>query len=138
VGDQRDSGLRASVDDSPAACTIVEHAEPDLDRRHGRKVKRFIQLTAVDVRQPDAPHHAFVHQPSERADRCSPRRPWIGGMDQVEVDRDASERSEARFAVAVDCLRASVRQPAPIRSRHAALRHDARLPLGATAPKRAG
>jgi hypothetical protein len=59
-------------------------------------------------------------------------------MDQVQVDRQAIQGSEARVAIAENRLRAPVRDPSAARSCHAALRHDPRVRLGATAPKRAG
>ena len=59
-------------------------------------------------------------------------------MDQVEIDRKAIQRVEARLAVSADRLRASVRHPPGSGSRHAALGHDTRLPLRAATPKGVG
>ena len=59
-------------------------------------------------------------------------------MDQVEVDRQAVQRSEARLAIVDNRFRAPVRHPPAMRARHSSLRHDARVPLRAAAPQRAG
>ena len=55
-------------------------------------------------------------------------------MDEVEVDREAVQRREARFAVGADRLRAAVRDPRAAGPAHAALRHDPR----ARSPHRSG
>ncbi len=58
-------------------------------------------------------------------------------MDEVEVDREAVQSGEARLAVAADRLRATVRYPRAVGSRHAALRHDPCARVRAAAPKTA-
>ena len=42
----------------PRSARVVEGAERDLDRRDRRELERLVQLAAVDVREPDAPHEA--------------------------------------------------------------------------------
>jgi hypothetical protein len=59
-------------------------------------------------------------------------------MDQVQVDRQAIQRSKAVMAIADNRLRAPVRDPPAAGSCHATLRHDPRVPLSATAPNPAG
>ena len=59
-------------------------------------------------------------------------------MDEVEVDRQAVESGEARFAVGADRLRAAVRDPRAAGARHAALRHDPRARVRAGAAEAAG
>ena len=74
----------------------------------------------------DARHEPVVHEPGERADRRPPRRPRVGSVEEVEVDRQAVECLEAGLAVGADSLRAAVGDPGRRRPRHAALRHDPR------------
>ena len=57
-------------------------------------------------------------------------------MDEVEVDREAVERCEARLAVGPDRLRAAVRDPGAAGARHAALRHDPRARVRAAGAER--
>ena len=75
---------------------------------------------------------------ARRADRRPPGRPRIGCVDQVEVDREAVERREARLAVGADRLRATVGRPGAADPPHAALRHDPRASLRADPTERAG
>src|SRR5919204_263446 len=75
---------------------------------------------------------------SSRGRGGSPRRPRIGRMNEVKIDRQTVEGSEACFAVAEDRLRATIGEPAAAGPRHAALRHDSRPPLHAAAAKSAG
>src|SRR5438477_97342 len=74
----------------------------------------------------------------ESADRGAPRRPWIGGVDQVEVDWQAAQRGQAGLAVAEDPLGPSIGHPAAGRTRHPALGHDARAGGDAGTGQRAG
>ena len=124
VGDHGDSGLGAALDDSATKGAIVEDAERDLHRRDRGELERLVQLAAVDVREPDPPHETFVDEPRERAHRGPPRRSRVGHMDEVEVDREAVERFEARLAVGANRLRAPVRDPPAARAGHASLGHD--------------
>ena len=80
-------GLDAPLDDSAAERAVVERAERDLDGRDRGELERLVQLAAVDVRDPDAAHEAFVDEARQRAHGGSPRRARIGRVDQVEVDR---------------------------------------------------
>ena len=126
VGDQRDPPLGAALHHSPTQGALVLDAERDLHRRHGRELERLVELVAAHVREPDAPHEPLVHQPRECAHRRTPRRARVGGVDQVDVDRQAVERGEARLAVREDRLGAPIGHPAAPLPRHAALRDDAR------------
>ena len=118
--------LGAALDHAAAQRAIVERAERDLHGRDRRELERLVELRPVDVRDAHAPHEPVVDEPRQRAQRRPPRRPRIGRVEQVEVDRQAVERREARLAVGPDRLRAPVGQPAAARPRHAALGHDAR------------
>ena len=109
----RATPLRAALDDSAAERAVVEDAERDLHRRDGRVLERLVQLAAVDVGEPDAPDEAFVEEPRERAHRGPPRRPRIGRVYEIEVDRESVERRQARLAVGANRLRAAVGDPAP-------------------------
>src|ERR687897_47781 len=91
---------------------VVVRAERDLDGRDRRELERLVQLEPVDVREPDVPYEAFVCEPGQRAHRGAPRSPRVGHMDEVEVDREAVESSEARFAVGANRLRTAVGDPA--------------------------
>ena len=124
VGDHRDSELGAAFDDTSAQSPVVEGADRDLDGRDRRELHGLVQLRAVDVADADARDQAVGDEPCERANRRRPRRARIRRVEQVEVDRQPAECLEARLAVGADRLRATVRDPRAIRSRHAALRHD--------------
>ena len=82
---------------------------------------------------PDVPHEPVVDEPRQRAHRRSPRRPRIGRVDEVEVDRQAVERGEARLAVGADRLRAAVRDPRA--ARRASCRPSSRSRAVASAPQ---
>ena len=138
VGDQRDPELVAPLDDAAAKRPVVEGRERDLDRCDGSELERLVELAAVDVRDPDAPHEALVGEPGEGAHGRLPRRPWIRRVDEVEVDRQPVQRGEARLAVGRDRLRAAVRHPGAARPGHPALRHDPRALRSAAAAKGAG
>ena len=55
----------------------------------GRERERLVELPAVDVRDADAPHEPVVDEPGQRAHGRAPRRPRIGRVEEVEVDRAA-------------------------------------------------
>ena len=121
----RDARLVAALDDAAAERAVVEQAQRDLDGGDRRELERLVELRAVDVRR-----RRRARRGPRRASRASartdgpPRRPRIGRMEEVEVDREPVERREARLAVGADRLRAAVRHPGAVRPRHAALRHD--------------
>ena len=116
VRDQRDAELGAALDEAAAQRAVVERAERDLHGRDRGQLERLVELRPVDVRHADAPHEPLVGEPRERAQRRAPRRARIGRMQQVQVDRQAVERGEARLAVGADRLaRPSGTQPPPAR-----------------------
>ncbi len=131
MGDHGDPGLGAALDDSSSEGAVVVDAERDLHRRDRRELERLVELESVDVRDSDAPHEPFVDESRERTHRGPPRSPRIGRVDEVEVDGQAVERSEARLAVGPNRLRSTVRDPGVAGARHAALGHDARGRVGA-------
>ena len=71
---------------------------------------------------------AVVDEPRERPHRGPPRHARVGRVQQPEVDRAPAQRREARLAVGADRLRPTVRDPAAVRSRHAALGHHPHAP----------
>ena len=113
-------------------------AQRHLDRAHRRELERLVELRAVDVRETDGAHEPLLGEPRERANRGTPRRPRVGRVDEVEVDREPVQRLEARLAVRADRLGTAVRDPCAGRTRHPALRHDPRARLGAAATERTG
>ena len=113
VGDHRDAQLLAALDDAAAESTVVVGAERDLDGGDRDELDRLVQLPSVYVRDPGALDQALVEEPAERADGGPPRGARVGRMDQVDIDRQALERVEARLAVGEDCLGAAVRYPRP-------------------------
>ncbi len=129
VREHRDACFVAALDDSTAECAVVVRAERDLDCSDRSELERFVQLRAVDVRDPDVLHEAVVDESRERANRGSPGRPRVRRVDEVEVDRQPVEGDEARFAVGTDRLRATVGNPTAVESAHASLRHDPSVPL---------
>jgi hypothetical protein len=131
VCDHGDPGLGAAFDDSSPEGAVVVGAERDLDSADWCELERLLQLAAVDVCEPDARHEAFVGESGQGAHGRTPRRPRIGRVDEVEVDRQAVQGGEARLAVGAQRLRATVRDPAAVGPRHAALRHDPRGLVGA-------
>src|SRR5207245_3935648 len=54
VRDQRDSPLLATLDETSSEGTVVIWTERDLDGRDRSELERLVQLSAVDVRDPDA------------------------------------------------------------------------------------
>ena len=124
--EQRDPELITALDHPTAERTVVEGVECHLDGGDGRELQRLVEPAAVDVREPDPPHEAFVGKPRERTHRRLPRRARIGCVKEVEVDRKAVERGEARLAVGEDRLGPAVRDPRAAGPGHAALRHDSR------------
>src|SRR5438552_1954362 len=74
---------------------------------------------------------------AERAHGGAPRRPRIRCGDEVEVDRQARQGSEARLAVTENRLRAPVGDPRAAGPRHAALRDYPGALVRAAAAKRA-
>ena len=134
VRDQRDPELLAALDHAAAQRAIIVHAQRHLDGGDRGEGERFVELVAVDVGNPDPRHQALVEQARERADGGAPRRPVVGRVDQVQVDREAVERGQARLAVAQDRLRATVRDPGAARAGHAALGDDP--PTGARGRQR--
>ena len=124
MGDQRDPELVAALEDAAAERPVVEGRERDLHRRHGRELERLVQLPAIDVREPDVPDEPLLREPGESAHRRPPGRPRIRRVEEIEIDRQAVERVEARFAVGADRLRAAVQDPRAAGPCHATLRHD--------------
>ena len=122
--EQREPELLAALDDAAAESSVVERRERDLHGRDRCELERLVELGAVDVREPDPPHEAVVREPRQRAYRRPPRRPRVGRVQEVEVDREAVERGETRLAVGADRLRAAVRHPGAAGTGHAALGHD--------------
>ena len=131
VGDHRDPSLGTALDDASPQRRVVEGAERNLDGRDRSELERFVQLPAIDVREPDPAHQAFVGEPRESAHRRSPRRSGIGRMDEIQVDRDAVQGGETRFAVGEDRLGAAIRDPGAAGASHASLGHDPRRRLRA-------
>ena len=109
--EQRQPELVAALEDAAAECAVIEARERNLHCCDRRELERLVELPAVDVRDPDAPNEALVREPGERAQRGPPRRSRIGRVEEIEVDRQAVERVEARLAVGADRLRAAVRAP---------------------------
>ena len=138
VRDHHDPGLATPLDDASADRPVVEQAQRDLDRGDRCELERLVELSAVDVRHPDAADELLVDEPRQGSDRRPPRRPRIGRVGQVEVDREAVERREARLAVGADGLCPSVGHPCAADPPHAALRHDPRFCPGAAAAEPAG
>ena len=131
VGDQRETRLGASLYHAAAERLVVDHAEGNLYRGDRSELECLVQLTPVDVREPDVRHQTVLEEPGERAHRRAPRRSRVGSVEEVEVDREPVECLEARLAVRADGLRAAVGDPGPGWSRHTALCHDARSHVGA-------
>ena len=131
MDDDRDSRLCAALDDPSTQCAVVERIECDLDGRDRNHLHGLVQLAAVDIRKPYTPHDARVEQTRQRTDGRPPRRSRIGCMDEVEVDRESVQSSEACFAIGLYRSRATVGDPPTTGSRHAALRHDPSAALGA-------
>ena len=136
--DQRDTRLGASLDQADAERPVVDHAQRNLHRGDRSERERFVQLTAVHVREADARHQAVLDEPGERADRRPPRRSRVRSVEEVEVDREPVECLETRLAVRPDRLRTAVGDPGTRRTRHAALRHEPRSRLGATRTQSTG
>ena len=126
VGDDDQPGLEAALDDTAAERRVVERAQRNLDRRQRSELERLVELRAIDVGDADARSQPVFVDPSERANRRPPRNPRVGSVQQIEVDRQAGERGQARFAVSPEGAGPPVRYPVAARSRHAALRDDPR------------
>src|SRR3954451_2942306 len=107
MGDHGDPEVRAPRDDATAERSVVVHAQRDLDGGDRSQLERLVELLPTDVRYADAPHETVIREPRQRAERGRPRRPRIGRVDEIEVDRQPVERGEARLAVAVNRLRAT-------------------------------
>ena len=110
----------------PRSSSVVEGAERDLHRGDRRELERLVQLVAVDVADADPRDEPLVDELRESADGRAPRRPRVGRVEEVEVDREPVERGEARLAVGADRPRAAVGHPGAAGPRHPALRHDPR------------
>ncbi len=95
----------------------------------------LLELRPAHVGNADVPDEPVFGEPRERPHGRPPRRPRIRRMDEVEVDRQAVERVEARLAVRPDRLRPPVRRPGAVRPRHAALRHDSSGRVRTARPK---
>ena len=54
VRDHHDPGLATPLDDASADRPVVEQAQRDLDRGDRCELERLVELSAVDVRHPDA------------------------------------------------------------------------------------
>ena len=126
VGHDDQPGLEATLDDTAAERGVVERAQRNLDRRQRSELERLVELRAIDVGDADARSQPVFVDPSERANRRPPRNPRVGSVQQIEVDRQAGERGQARFAVSPEGAGPPVRYPVAARSRHAALRDDPR------------
>ena len=124
VGDERDPELAAAIHDPAAERAVVEDAQRDLHCGDRREVDGFVQLRAGDVADADSPDEAVVDEPRERADGRAPGRPRIGCVQEIQVDLEPGERLQARLAIGPDRLRATVRYPRAVGSRHSTLRHD--------------
>ena len=124
VGDHRDPELAAASDDTSAQSPVVEWADRNLDGVDRRKLHGLVQLGAVHIADSDARDQAVGDEPCERANRRRPGRARIRRVEEIEVDRPPAECLEARLAIGADRLRATVRDPCLVRSRHTALRHD--------------
>src|SRR5207248_2193389 len=111
VGHHRDARLLAAIDDSASQSTVVEQAERDLDGRDRRELERLVEPEPVDVREPDAPDEPGLDEPSQCPNRCGPGCPWIGRMEEIEIDCQSVERREARLAIREDRPRAAVGSP---------------------------
>ena len=138
VREQCDPELLAALDEPAAESSVVERRERDLHGRDGRVRERLVELGPVDVREA---RFGFTRPSSsescKRPHGRAPRRPRVGRVQEVEVDRQAVERREARLAVGADRLRAAVRHPGAAGTRHAALGHDPRGGVRAAAAERA-
>ena len=126
VGHDDQPGLEATLDDTAAERGVVERAQRNLDRRQRSELERLVELRAIDVGDADARSQPVFADPSERANRRPPRNPRVGSVQQIEVDRQAGERGQARLAVSPEGAGPPVRYPVAARSRHAALRDDPR------------
>ena len=124
MSDHRDARLGAALDDPASERAVVERTERNLDGSDRRQLERLVQLRPVDVREPHVPHEAFLCEPRQRPHGGPPRRPRVGRVNEVEIDREPVESVKARLAVGVNRLRPSVRDPPAAGPRHASLRHD--------------
>ena len=136
MGDHRDASLIAALDDASSDGVVVEGAQRDLNGGDVDELERLVQLPSIDVGHADAFHEALAEESGQGAHGGLPRRPRIGSVDEVEVDRQAVQGGEARFAVGENRSRATVRDPSAAGSCHAALRDDVRTPHRATAMQR--
>jgi hypothetical protein len=138
MGEHRDPRLGAAVDDASAEGDVVVEAERNLHRCDRGELERLVELAPVDVGEPHAPDEAVVDEPGQRTYGGGPRRPRIGCVEQVEVDRQAVESGQARLAVGADRLRAAVGSPPALERCHPTLGHDPRGPVRAAATESAG
>ena len=138
MGEQRQPELVAALDDAAAERAVVEGRERDLHRRHRRELDCLVELPTVDIGHADPADEAVVDEPRERTHRRAPRRPRIRSVQEVEVDRRAAERVQARLAVRTNRFRTAVRHPRAAGSGHAALRYHPRAQLRSAAAQRVG
>ena len=111
VGHDDQPGLEAALDDTAAERGVVERAQRNLDRRQRSELERLVELRAIDVGDADARSQPVFVDPSERANRRPPRNSRVGSVQQIEVDRQAGERGQARFAVSPEGAGPPVRYP---------------------------
>src|SRR5262249_57816615 len=74
----------------------------------------------------------------KRTYRRAPRGPRVGGVDQVQVDREPAERLETRFAVRFERLGPAIWHPCAAGSSHTALGDDPRAPMPTAGAQRTG
>ena len=138
MGHDGDSSSLAKLHQAASDGAVIVRTERDLDGRDGGDTQSLVQLAAIDIRDAHALDHAVVDKSRQGTHRRQPRRAGIGRVDEVQVDLQAVQRSQARFAVGENRLGATVRYPLVSGPRHAAFGDDPRLGLRATVAERAG
>ena len=113
VGDHRDSELvRSARRCRRGARGRRGDRARHLDRADRDEVERLLELRPVDVRESGVADSRWSSRRASARTGGSPRRPRVGRVDQVQVDRQAAERGEARLAVARERLGTAVGHPA--------------------------
>lgn len=102
----------------------VVHAELHLDVGDGRDREGLFELLDGDVGEAERSHAAGRAQLVERAHAGGERSLRVDDVEEVHVERLATEREEAAFAGGFEVLLLAVREPALLRADEAALGRD--------------